>query len=93
MPTNVADKLNHAAGCWLSAVTYSSKVLAVPRLEPFTAMAMAAALDTAELDALAASKADARIGLAYFSMQLYAHLPNRGECIGSMHDLCCCCDV
>ena len=93
MPTNVADKLNHAAGCWLRAVTYSSKVLAVPRLEPFTALAMAAALDTAELDALAASKADVRTELAYFSVPFYAHLPNRGECIGSMHELYCCCEI
>lgn len=71
MPTKVADRLNHPAGCWLRAVTYSSRFIAVPKLEPFTALAMAAALDIAELDALAA-KPDVSGRLSKFCICVFA---------------------
>ena len=64
MPTKIADRLNHAAGCWLKLVTYSTRLVAVPKLEPFTAWEMAAALDTAELDALPASEPEVKVRLA-----------------------------
>lgn len=88
MPTKVADRLNHAAGCWLKLVTYSTRLVAVPKLEPFTAREMAAALDTAELDALAASQPELRVGLAWVLRTCLGSAANSPRGIGSLH--CCC---
>lgn len=90
MPTKVADRLNHAAGCSLKLVTYSTRLVAVPKLEPFTAREMAAALDTAEVDALAASKPDLKVRLAcvlHTCLGVSCQQPKRAG-TGSLHSHC-----